>query len=185
MKYVMDRINFCLLSALHHGRWKPKRESRNKKYENMKWSEGDWKLQGYDAFAVRLMNSLRGLGAGDAMKGSLWIEQWKAVFETPRIAHLVKIIDRYTNIDEFETDDIIKDILDGTGVETNANAIDEEIEMNQNSDNDVNKNKKKASKTQNKQKEKKTNNKKKEKENKSKKPRTSKRPVLKRVYAHK
>eukprot|EP01083_Nonionella_stella_P268824 909073_1 len=177
MKSIMDRVNFMLLSALHHGLWRPNAREYRRKITR-KWMPRPFDCNDYSDYAMKTMNSLRGMVEGN--DDGFWRREWQAIYSTKRIKTLIEMIKKYEDIGEFEEDEIVEQILNGRKGDT----ADQDIEMidaseaQKKAEKKKQEQKKKAEKKKKEQKKKAEKNKKeqrkKDKENKSKKlPRQS------------
>eukprot|EP01083_Nonionella_stella_P104473 299466_1 len=157
---IMDRINFSLLAALHCGIWRPNGPSNQN--EEMPWMAKPFEFNGYDDYAIKIVEALRGMASGTVdMNKNFFADEWNHVFATPRMLKLIELIKKYQDEGEFEEDAIVEAIL-------NESRDGEDIEMIDKSEKSPNTNQKKSTKE----------NKKSTKENQKKKQKRNTKPKI-------
>eukprot|EP01083_Nonionella_stella_P010123 28959_1 len=135
---IMDRINFSLLAALHCGIWRPNGPSNQN--EEMPWMAKPFEFNGYDDYAIKIVEALRGMASGTVdMNKNFFADEWNHVFATPRMLKLIELIKKYQDEGEFEEDAIVEAIL-------NESRDGEDIEMIDKSEKSPNTNQKKSTK---------------------------------------
>eukprot|EP01083_Nonionella_stella_P104471 299459_1 len=152
------RLNFSLLAALHCGIWRPNGPSNQN--EEMPWMAKPFEFNGYDDYAIKIVEALRGMASGTVdMNKNFFADEWNHVFATPRMLKLIELIKKYQDEGEFEEDAIVEAIL-------NESRDGEDIEMIDKSEKSPNTNQKKSTKE----------NKKSTKENQKKKQKRNTKP---------
>eukprot|EP01083_Nonionella_stella_P065814 172783_1 len=150
-----------ILPSATYGSNQQSREYRRK--ITRKWMPRPFDCNDYSDYAMKTMNSLRGMVEGN--DDGFWRREWQAIYSTKRIKTLIEMIKKYEDIGEFEEDEIVEQILNGRKGDT----ADQDIEMI-----DANEAQKKAEKK--KQEQKKKAEKKKNRGRRRRKIRPKKRP---------